>query len=301
MGLMTAIRLATRGSALALAQSNWVAHRISATTGTPVELVTVRTQGDASPDPLAQIGGTGVFVSAVRDAVLNGEADLAVHSMKDLPTAPATGLVLAAVPLREDARDVLVGADGIHQLPTGASVGTGSPRRAAYLRRARADLEVVPIRGNVDTRLGMVASGQLEAVVLAAAGLARLGRLDANMHRLEPAVMLPAPGQGALAIECRSGAPMAQLMALQELDHGPSRAAVVAERAVLAGLEAGCSAPVGAHATVADGTVELTAAVLAGDGSAAITTTMTAAQDQAAALGEALSAAHSWLTEQSHT
>jgi hydroxymethylbilane synthase len=271
---VTAVRVATRGSLLARTQSGLVAHALRQRLDREVELVEVRTQGDADQrTPLAQLGGTGVFVVAVREALLRGEADVAVHSLKDLPTAPAPGLRLAAVPEREDVRDVICARDGasLAELPAGARVGTGSPRRAAQLRALRPDLDVVPVRGNVDTRLRKVSEGELDAVVLARAGLARLGRLDAVTEVLEPDQMLPAPGQGALAVECRDVEDDAALLdALRHIDDDASRAAVVAERSLLAALEAGCSAPVGAHATVTseDGApvVHLTGSVVSDDG-----------------------------------
>lgn len=243
-----ALRLGTRRSALATTQSSWVADLLRGN-GSEVELVEVTTHGDVNRAPLAQIGGTGVFVSALRDALLAGEVDLAVHSLKDLPTAPADGLALAAVPEREDARDALVAAGGrtLAQLPAGARVGTGSPRRHALLLALRPDLEVVAIRGNVDTRVGFVTSGELDAVVLAAAGLARIGRSDEVSEFFDPGTFVPAPGQGALAVECRADDEEVR-SALARLDAPAVRRAVAAERQVLASLEAGCSAPVGAHA-----------------------------------------------------
>ncbi len=250
---MTApLRLGTRASALAKAQAGVIADAITARSGRAVELVEIRTQGDVSTEPLDVIGGTGVFVSALRDALLTGTIDLAVHSLKDLPTAPAEGLVIAAVPLREDPRDALVARGGLTlgELTPGSKVGTGSPRRAAQLHALGFDFEVVPIRGNVDTRLAMVATGKLDAVVLARAGLARLGRLDEMTEAIDPIQMLPAPGQGALAIECRDPAHHADaadlVKLLAELDDPDTRSVVDAERALLAALEAGCSAPVGA-------------------------------------------------------
>jgi hydroxymethylbilane synthase len=247
------LRLGTRGSALAMAQSGGVAATVIAGLGRDVELVQVQTAGDVSSAAIAQLGGTGVFVTALRDALLRGDVDLAVHSYKDLPTAPADGLVIAAVPPREDARDVLVARDGLTlgELPSGARVGTGSPRRTAQLLALGLGLEVVPIRGNVDTRIGKVARGELDAVVLARAGLARLDRLAEVTEVLDPLQVLPAPAQGALAIECRADDDLAGLLAA--LDDPDTRAAVDAERALLAALEAGCTAPVGALAEVAEG------------------------------------------------
>ncbi|QFG67650.1 hydroxymethylbilane synthase [Ornithinimicrobium pratense] len=244
------LRLGTRASALATSQSDWVAERLRAA-GYQVELVHVRTEGDVSRASLQEIGGTGVFASALRDALRRGEVDLAVHSLKDLPTAPEAGLTIAAVPEREDPRDVLVARDGLTlaELPTGAVIGTGSPRRAAQLALARPDVQVRDIRGNVGTRIDLVRHGELDAVVLARAGLARLDRLADATDTLELDVMLPAPGQAALAVECREADH--ELVALLErtLEHAPTRAAVTAERAVLAALEAGCTAPIAALAT----------------------------------------------------
>lgn len=260
------LRLGTRRSALALAQARLVADAVRASTGSVVELVEVTTTGDRSTASLTQLGGTGVFVSALREALVEGRVDLAVHSLKDLPVDPAAGVVLAAVPERGDPRDVLVARDGLGlgTLPPGATVGTGSPRRRAQLLAARPDLDVVDVRGNVDTRLSYVATGRLDAVVLAAAGLGRLGRADEATEVLSYEVMLPAPGQGALAVECRAGDDVTARLA--GLDHAPTRAAVTAERAVLGALEAGCSAPVGALATLdgPDGT-ELVLRVAVGD------------------------------------
>jgi len=245
------LKLGTRRSALATTQSSWVADALRRN-GSEVELVEITTHGDVSREPLTAIGGTGVFVSALRDALLAGQVDLAVHSLKDLPTAPADGLVLGAVPEREDPRDALVAAGRtLAQLPPGARVGTGSPRRQAMVRALRPDVEVVAIRGNVDTRIGFVTSGELDAVVLAAAGLSRLGRLGEASELFDPRTVVPAPGQGALAVECRAD-DHELLAALKALDVPAVRIAVAAERQVLASLEAGCSAPVGAYADGAE-------------------------------------------------
>ncbi|MEV7203686.1 hydroxymethylbilane synthase [Streptomyces griseoluteus] len=248
-----ALRLGTRRSKLAMAQSGQVADAVSRVTGRPVELVEITTYGDVSREALAQIGGTGVFVTALRDALVRGEVDFAVHSLKDLPTTQPEELALAAVPVREDPRDVIVARDALKftDLPRGARIGTGSPRRMAqlnaYARTHGLDIETVAIRGNVDTRIGYVHEGRLDAVVLAAAGLNRIGRIDEVTDFLSVDTVLPAPGQGALAIEC--AASDADLVAaLGELDDPHTRAAVTAERSLLAALEAGCSAPVGALA-----------------------------------------------------
>ncbi|MER6036358.1 hydroxymethylbilane synthase [Streptomyces sp. NPDC001835] len=256
-----ALRLGTRRSKLAMAQSGQVADAVRRVTGRPVELVEITTHGDVSREHLTQIGGTGVFVTALRDALVGGEVDFAVHSLKDLPTTQPGELVLAAVPVREDPRDVIVARDALKftDLPRGARIGTGAPRRMAqlnaYARAHGLDIETVPIRGNVDTRIGFVRDGELDAVVLAAAGLNRIGRIDEVTDFLSVDTVLPAPGQGALAIECTADA--ADLVAaLGELDDPLTRAAVTAERSLLAALEAGCSAPVGALADlVADGQI----------------------------------------------
>ena len=290
------LRLGTRRSPLALTQSRWVAETLTTRTGRAVQLVEITTHGDVSREPLAVIGGTGVFVSALREALLAGQVDLAVHSLKDLPTSDPPGLRLAAVPPREDPRDALVARDGLTlaELPAGARVGTGAPRRAAQLRALGYGLEVVAIRGNVDTRLRYVVEGKLDAIVLARAGLARLGRLDAVTEVLDPLQMLPAPGQGALAVECRSDdGGTATLLA--ELDDAYSRAAVTAERTLLRTLEAGCSAPVGAYADVVEGEQEpelyLRGVVASVDGTGSVRLSATGACDDAAGVGERLATA----------
>ncbi|MCO1579279.1 hydroxymethylbilane synthase [Crossiella sp. SN42] len=246
------LRIGTRGSALALAQTGTIAQALEQA-GATVEIVTVSTPGDQSMAPIAEIG-IGVFTSALRDALAAGEVDIAVHSYKDLPTAPDPRLALAAVPRREDPRDALCARDGLTlgELPAGAVIGTGSPRRAAQLAALGLGWEVKPIRGNVDTRLKKVVNGELDAVVLARAGLARLGRLDAITESLDPLQMLPAPAQGALAVECRVDDVDTEHLLRSTLDDQASRAAVTAERAMLAALEAGCSAPIGALADVVE-------------------------------------------------
>jgi hydroxymethylbilane synthase len=261
------MKIGTRGSALALAQTGTVAAALQKA-GATVELVTISTEGDTSKASLASLGGSGVFASALRDALLDGRVDAVVHSLKDLPTASVPGLSIGAIPKREDPRDVLCARDGltIDTLPPGARVGTGSPRRAAQLLSRRADLAVVEIRGNVDTRLGRV-STDLDAVILAAAGLSRLGRLDAVTEFLAIDGWPTAPGQGAVAVEVRAG----EEKLVSGLDHRATRINVKAEREVLALLEAGCSAPVGAHAFVDDGLLFLSARVYALDGSTRLT------------------------------
>ncbi|WP_434993621.1 hydroxymethylbilane synthase [Arthrobacter sp. Ld5] len=289
------IRVGTRGSALAMTQTTTVAERVSELARLPYELVRVRTEGDVLKGSLSQIGGTGVFVAALRDALLEERCDVAVHSLKDLPTLPAPGLVVASVPEREDVRDALCARDGLTlaTLPDGARVGTGSPRRAAQLRSARPGIEVVDIRGNVDTRLGRVAGlvpgapGDLDAVVLAAAGLRRLGREAAITELIDPDVMLPAAGQGALAIECReSEATPGVRDALAAYDHLPTRLAVTAERAVLLQLEAGCAAPIGALARLQGDTLALEAVVCSTDGRSMIRLTRAAPATDAVAAAQ---------------
>jgi hydroxymethylbilane synthase len=234
---------------MAVSQSGGVARLITERTGRRVELVGVTTLGDVSMAQMSQIGGTGVFVSALRESLLRGEVDFAVHSLKDLPTADAPGITLAATPARDDPRDALVARDGVKlaDLPSGARIGTGSARRAAQLLMLRSDLTCLPIRGNAGTRMAKVRSGEYDAVVLAYAGLARIGQTDQVSEIFEPDDMVPSPGQGALAIECRADdTELAELLAV--INHAPTRAAVTAERCLLAALEAGCTAPVGAHA-----------------------------------------------------
>ena len=279
------LRLGTRKSPMALTQAGQVARLITARTGRQVELVGLTSFGDVTQVHLSDIGGTGVFVSALRESILHGDVDLAVHSLKDLPTAPLPGILLAAVPARDDPRDALVGRDGakLADLSSGAMIGTGSPRRAAQLRLMRPDICPVPVRGNAGTRLAKVTSGQLDAVVLAYAGLARIGELDLVTEVFEPDAMIPAPGQGALAVECLDAVgDLAALLA--EVDDPGSRAAVTAERTVLAELEAGCSAPLGAYAAGTD-ILQLTAAVIAEDGNAAVRALMSGPAAQAARLG----------------
>jgi hydroxymethylbilane synthase len=266
------IRVGTRASALAVAQTSAVAAQLGA-----YELVTITSEGDRSSAPLASIGGTGVFVSALRDALLAGEVDLIVHSYKDLPTAPADGIRLAAVPPRADARDALASRDGVTlaKLPSGARVATGSPRRRAQLLAARPDLEVIGIRGNVDTRLGRLYDAdddrRVDGLVLAAAGLERLGRLGEASELLDLHTWPTAPAQGALALEVRDDAPAALSERVAQVDDEATRLAVTAERGVLFRLEAGCSAPIAAHATIEEGSLILTATVFAADGQSHLT------------------------------
>jgi hydroxymethylbilane synthase len=257
-----------------------MADSIAKASGLDVEIVTIATEGDHSTASLATLGGTGVFASALREALLREDCDLVVHSLKDLPTAPYPGLRIGAIPKRADARDALCARDGLtlDGLEPGARVGTGSPRRAAQLRGWRDDVEVVDIRGNVDTRLGRVASDssadsgrRLDAVVLAAAGLSRLGRLDAVTEFFELGRWATAPGQGALAIEVRESYSSEFATMLKTIDHTSSRMSALAERAVLARLEAGCAAPIGASAVVDGEMLFLTGTVYALDGSRSLT------------------------------
>ena len=289
------IRIGTRRSALAMAQATTVAKALRAT-GSEVELVGVTTEGDRSSTALTESGGVGVFVTQLREELRDGRVDVVVHSLKDLPTAPAPDLRIAAIPLREDPRDALVarGALTLATLPAGATVGTGSPRRVAQLRAVRPDLDIRPMRGNVDTRVGKVAAGELDAIVVAAAGLARLGRLDEATQLIGVEVMAPAPGQGALAIECRAaddepGGRLHELLAA--LDDPPTRAAVTAERSLLAALEAGCTAPVGAFAEVgAAFNLHLVAVVVSVDGVTAVRGSADGRADDAEGIGRRLAA-----------
>jgi len=279
------LRLGTRKSPMAMAQSGRVASLITERTGISVELVGLTTFGDVTRAELAQIGGTGVFVSALRESLLAGEVDFAVHSLKDLPVGPMPGIVLAAVPPREDPRDALVGREGakLADLPPGARIGTGSPRRAAQLLLLRPDIRPVAVRGNAGTRLGKVQSGELDAVLLAYAGLARIGRLDVVTQVFEPDEMMPAPGQGALAAECLDRDPdLLQLLAC--MDDPASRAAVIAERSVLAALQAGCSAPVGAYAAGTE-MLQLRAVVAEAGGGSAVRASAGAPASEADRLG----------------
>ncbi|MEU0518859.1 hydroxymethylbilane synthase [Streptosporangium sp. NPDC006007] len=268
-GVAPPLRMGTRRSLMATTQSGLVAARLTELTGRAVELVGVTTFGDVTRAVLTQLGGTGVFVSALRDKLIEGDIDFAVHSLKDLPTTPDPRVVIAAIPPRDDHRDALVGTAKLADLPPGAKIGTGSPRRVAQLRALRPDLEYVPIRGNADTRIAKVTSGELQGIVLAAAGLGRLGREAEISQIFEVEEMLPAPGQGALAVECLAG--RADLIeVLSVLDDARTRAAVTAERAVLNALEAGCAAPVGAYSADRGRDLFLTAAVVAVDGRRAV-------------------------------
>ncbi len=248
-------RIGTRGSVLALTQAGTIRDALIAD-GQNAELVVVKTAGDKSSDPVEQIG-VGVFTAALREELAAGAVDIAVHSYKDLPTAPDPRFTIAAIPVREDSRDALVARDGLvlGELPAGSRVGTSAPRRAAQLRALGLGLEILPLRGNIDTRLRKVADGELDAIVIARAGLSRTDRLGSITETLEPVQMLPAPAQGALAVECRSEEGDLVTI-LSTLDDPATRASIVAERALLAELEAGCTAPIGALAEVVESLLE---------------------------------------------
>jgi hydroxymethylbilane synthase len=286
------IRLGTRASVLATTQAQWVGDRLTDALGREVELVQITTEGDRNGRPLAELGGTGVFVGALREALLDGRVDVAVHSLKDLPTTPPEGITLAAIPLREDPRDVVVARDGLTlgELPAGSRVGTCSPRRAAQVQALGLGLEIVDIRGNVDSRIRKVREGAYDAVILARAGLARLGRLDEVTEVLDPLLMLPAPGQGALAVETREVDDLARDCAV--IDDPHTRAAVTAERAVLARLEGGCSSPIGALAEVVEGDAGdelwVRATALSPDGTLAVRMSATGDPADAAGVGDRL-------------
>ncbi|HEY4235266.1 MAG TPA: hydroxymethylbilane synthase [Lacipirellulaceae bacterium] len=286
MAKQKTLRIATRGSALARWQADWVADCLRRR-GHTVEIIEIATRGDADQsNPIGDIGSPGVFTKEIQRAVLAGEADVAVHSLKDLPTDAVAGLVLAAVPARESAADVLVStaASSFDALRKGARIGTGSLRRQAQLRHARPDFEVMAIRGNVDTRLRKLDEGQVDALVLAEAGLQRLGWAGRISQVLPWEIMLPAVGQGALGIECRANDVPARA-ALAELDNAATHAAVVAERTLLARLRGGCLAPIGALGLVANGRLELSAVVLSPDGVKRLEERDFASPEQAEQLG----------------
>jgi hydroxymethylbilane synthase len=288
------LKLGTRGSPLAQAQAAQIARQLRERCGRTAVLVTVATPGDESAAPIERLGTTGVFTTTLREALLRGEVDLVVHSGKDLPTAPIPGLRVVAFPAREDPRDALIwpGGTSLEALPPGARIGTGSPRRAALLRAAGPELQIVPVRGNVDTRLRKLADGEVDALVLAMAGLSRLKLLDAAVTPLDPSLFMPAPAQGVLAVECRTGDPVTAAQ-LGLLDHAPTRAAAITERGFLAALDAGCSAPVGALAEVAgqpgaEPVVRVSGLIAAPDGSSVIRAQMTGAAGDGETLGRGL-------------
>lgn len=288
---MSLIRIGSRRSNLALTQTGLIADQLRAL-GHDIEIVEIVTEGDTSRAPLTQLGGTGVFATAIRYALRDNRIDLTVHSLKDLPTAPAPGLTIAAIPAREDARDALIARDGLTlgELPTGSVVGTGSPRRVAQLAALGLGLQMRAIRGNIDRRIDFVRDGELDAIVLARAGMSRVDRLDEITEAIDPLQMLPAPGQGALALEIRSGDDDLYDV-VQGLDDADTRAAVTAERAVLARLEAGCSAPLGALAEISedvDGSLEISLRAFVGrtDGTFDLRRSQTGPFDQPEQLGQ---------------
>jgi len=288
---VSALRVATRGSALALAQSTQIAERIATALGRETELVVISTTGDQIQDrPLAKIGGKGLFIKEIEEALLADRADVAVHSAKDLPARIADGCVLAAFPERADPRDALVARDGamrIASLPEGARIGTGSIRRSSQLLGARPDLEIVPLRGNVDTRLRKLEEEGLDAVILACAGLDRLGRGDVITERISPDALLPAVAQGTLALETRQGDPLAEALAVLEKDDAPARTA--AERSFLETLEGDCSVPLAAYAELLpEGDLRLRGLVASPEGTRVVRGERTAAAGDALAVGRAL-------------
>jgi hydroxymethylbilane synthase len=277
--------IASRGSQLALWQARWVSAQLTAL-GHECRIEIIKTTGDKITDvPLAKVGTKGLFTKEIEEALLDGRADLAVHSLKDLPTELPEGLVLAAVPEREDPRDAVVGKR-LADLPAGARVGTSSLRRSAQLRKLRPDLTIESVRGNLDTRLRKLDEGQYDAILLAAAGLKRLGWGDRIAEILPAETMCPAVGQGALAIETRASG--AGFDAVQAMDHADTHAAVLAERGVLRALGGGCQVPIGAHATVEGGRLQLLGVVASPDGDEVIRGAASGAASQAESLGRAL-------------
>lgn len=287
-----ALRLGTRGSQLALVQSRWVASQVEVATGRRVELQIIKTEGDLRLDqPLSRLGGKGLFTRELDRALLNGEVDFAVHSLKDLPTTPVPGLAVAATPEREDPRDVLVGPDGtsptLRTLPDGARVGTSSLRRQALCRAFRKDLNVESIRGNLDTRMAKTDAGEFDAILLAGAGIRRLGHANRIGEWMERTAWLPAPGQGALGIVSRDDDPEVQEV-LGFLDHTPTRAAVEAERGLLHTLEGGCQVPVGALGIPFQGRMKLFGVVASPDGKRVVRGDLLGRMDDPKGLGREL-------------
>ncbi|HZP32283.1 MAG TPA: hydroxymethylbilane synthase [Candidatus Acidoferrales bacterium] len=284
---MKLVRIGTRGSALARWQAEFVRAGL-ASHGVDAELVIIRTSGDRDAQTsLRVIGGKGVFTKELEEALLDGRIDLAVHSMKDMPTTVPGGLEIAAICEREDVHDALISREGVKldQLRSGARMGTSSLRRQAQLRHYRRDLEMLDMRGNVDTRLAKLARGDYDAIVLAKAGLDRLARAGQITEVIAPEICLPAAGQGAIGIEMRSGE--AELAgAVQKLNHPPSKIAVDAERAVLRGLESGCQVPIGVWARIEDDRLHIDACVLSPDGSEVIRETRTGSSESARNMGE---------------
>ncbi|MDJ0723296.1 MAG: hydroxymethylbilane synthase [Desulfobacterales bacterium] len=285
------VRIGTRGSKLALWQAEWVKSRLeSLHAGLKVELTIIKTKGDKILDvPLAKVGGKGLFVKEIEEALLAGRIDLAVHSMKDMPAEIPAGLCIGAVPEREVPADALIAPEGLtlDTLPRGARIGTSSLRRASQLRRVRPDIEIVPLRGNLDTRLRKLDEGQMEAIVLAAAGVRRLGLEKRISQKLDTEVMLPAVGQGALCIETRDGdTTIAPLVA--PLEDAATRIAITAERAYLHRLEGGCQVPIAGHATLHDGQLTLRGLVSDLEGQTVIQATQVGRPEKAETLGRDL-------------
>jgi hydroxymethylbilane synthase len=274
---------------LALTQTGWLVDRLKeANPGTEFELITFKTVGDKVLDvALSQIGGKGLFTKELEDALLEGKADMAVHSLKDMPTEQPLGLTLGCIPVREDPRDVVITADGTRfmDLPAGAKVGTSSLRRLAQLRALRPDLEYVSIRGNVDTRLRKLQEGQVGALIMAAAGLHRAGFADRITEYLSPEASLPAPGQGALAVEVRTADTAVQAV-VAKVHHAPTAVAITAERALLGRLQGGCQVPIGAHARLKDGRIYLEGLIASPDGATVIRHAAEGTEAEARVLGE---------------
>jgi hydroxymethylbilane synthase len=285
------VRLGTRGSALAVRQSRMVAHELERR-GTAVELVTIKTSGDVATGSLAALGGKGLFVKEIEDALLRHQVDLAVHSMKDLPATLPRGLALVATPPRADARDVLIAAAGVGlgELPAGTRVGTSSLRRRAQVSAVRPDLAIVPLRGNVDTRLRKLEHADVDAIVLAAAGLERLGLRPPGAIAFPATDFVPAIGQGILALEARADDAVVRAI-VAALDDPTTRAAAAAERAFLAAIGGDCHTPLAAHAAVTGGLVHMRAIVASVDGREIVGDTLEGAVADAAAIGERLAAA----------
>jgi len=280
------IIIGSRGSQLALWQANWVKERLTAA-GYELEIKIIKTTGDKLANiPLTQSGTKGLFIKEIEEALVAEEVDLAVHSLKDLPTEQPERLTVAAVPEREDARDVLISkaGRGFSELPPGARVGTSSLRRQSQLRRLRADLEIVPMRGNLDTRLKKLDRGDCEAVVLAAAGVRRLGLADRITEYFSPEQLCPAVGQGALAIEIRADDQRMQKL-VAPLDDSPTHRAVLAERAMLCHLGGGCQVPIAAHATLTSEQLRLVGVVGSLDGSEIVRASAFGPADEPEALG----------------
>ena len=287
---MRALRIGTRGSALALWQSRSIAAALRQTLGIETELITIKTSGDKfQQTSFSQMGTKGVFIKELEDALLEAKVDLAVHSMKDLPTEMPDGLTIAAICKREDVRDALLSSPGmtLQTLPKGARVGTSSLRRQSQLLYARKDLQMLEIRGNVDTRIEKLKRGDFDAIVLAKAGLDRLG-LSANITEvLTHEISLPAAGQGAIGIETRAD-DAETLRVLATLNHGETRSGVTAERAALAGLEGGCQVSIGAWGRIENGALTLDVVVLSPNGSQRMSETISGPPEKAAEIGEAV-------------